>query len=97
MAEIVDVLKSPFGLSGGRILSGSVTLGTDAFWYTCISSSTAIITFSNLGVNTAAATTGSISASFSAGQNIYGNITSVTQSTGLAIIYSGSYISNIRY
>jgi hypothetical protein len=30
-------------------------------------------------------------ASINAGVSIYGNITSVTQSSGLAIIYSGSY------
>ena len=85
MPEIVDGLKDPYGLNGGTILSGSTSKACDAFWfYSVTNGTTAIIKFSNL--------TGSqISASFGAGQSIYGNITSVTQSTGLSIIYNGSY------
>jgi hypothetical protein len=85
MPQIVDGLKDPYGLNGGAILSGSVTKACDAFWfYSVTSGTTAIIKFSNLSGS-------SISASFAQGQSIYGNITSVTQSTGVSIIYSGSY------
>ena len=86
MPQIVDGLKDPYGLKGGAILSGSVTTATDAFWYYSVTTgTTAIIKFSNLSGS-------QISASFAAGQSIYGNITSVTQSSGLAIVYSGSYL-----
>lgn len=84
MPQIVDGLKDPYGLNKGAILSGSVTVATDVFWYYVVTTGTiANIKFSNLSGS-------SISASFTAGQSIYGNITSVTQSAGLAIIYSGS-------
>jgi len=85
MPEIVDGLKDPYGLNGGAILSGSVTVASDAFWYYAVSTGcTATIKFSNLSGS-------SISTTFAQGQSIYGNITSVTQSAGIAILYSGSY------
>lgn len=84
MPQIVDGLKDPYGLNGGAILSGSVNKATDSFWFYAVIPTTAIIKFSNLSGS-------QISASFSQGQSIYGNITSVTQSTGLSILYSGSY------
>jgi hypothetical protein len=84
MPQIIDGLKDPYGLNKGRILSGSVSASCDCFWYYCATATNANITFSNLG--------GSISASFAQGQSIYGNITSVTQSSGISIIYSGSYM-----
>lgn len=87
MPQIIDGLKDPYGLKGGTILSGSVSSSCDAFWYYAVSQGcTAIIKFSNLAGG------GSVSASFAQGQSIYGNITSVTQSTGVAIVYSGSYM-----
>jgi len=85
MAEIIDSLRSPYGLSGGTILSGSVSASCDAFWYYPVTATTAIVTFSNLAGS-------SVSASFAAGVGVYGNITSVTQSAGIAVVYSGSYI-----
>jgi len=84
MPQIVDGLKDPYGLNGGAILSGSVSKACDAFWYYAVTGTTAIIKFSNLSGS-------SISASFAQGQSIYGAITSVTQSSGVAIVYSGSY------
>jgi hypothetical protein len=84
MPQIVDGLKDPYGLNGGAILSGSVNKACDAFWYYSVTGTTAIIKFSNLSGS-------SISASFAQGQSIYGAITSVTQSSGVAIVYSGSY------
>ena len=85
MPQILDGLKDPYGLKGGAILSGSVSASTDAFWYYAATGTTAIIKFSNLSGN-------QISASFAQGQSIYGNIISVTQSAGIAIVYSGSYM-----
>ena len=84
MPQIIDGLKDPYGLNGGRILSGSINAACDSFWYYAVTATTAIIKFSNLNG-------GQISASFAQGQSIYGNITSVSQSAGLAIVYSGSY------
>jgi hypothetical protein len=84
MPEIIDGLKDPYGLNGGAILSGSVTTATDAFWYYAVTNTAANIKFSNLSGS-------SINTTFTAGQSIYGNITSVTQSSGIAIVYSGSY------
>ena len=85
MPQIVDGLKDPYGLNNGAILSGSVNKTVDAFWFYSVTSGTnAIIKFSNLSGS-------QISASFAQGQSIYGNITSITQSSGLSIVYSGSY------
>lgn len=84
MPQIVDGLKDPYGLHGGAILSGSVSSSCDAFWYYAVTATTAIIKLPSLAG-------GQISASFAQGQSIYGNITSVTQSAGVSIVYSGSY------
>lgn len=84
MPHIVDGLKDPYGLSNGKILNGSINTTCDCFWYYAVTGTTAIIKFSNLSGS-------QISASFAQGQSIYGNITAVSQSAGLAIIYSGSY------
>jgi hypothetical protein len=85
MPQIIDGLKDPYGLHGGKILSGSINTVCDSFWYYAVTATTAIIKFSNLDGS-------QISASFAQGQSIYGNITSVSQSAGYAIIYSGSYM-----
>lgn len=85
MPQIVDGLKDPYGLNNGKILSGSINTECDCFWYYAVTATTAIIKFSNISGS-------QISASFAQGQSIYGNITSVSQSAGLAIIYSGSYM-----
>ncbi len=85
MPQIVDGLKDPYGLNGGRILSGSINTESDSFWFYAVLPTTAIIKFSNLSGS-------QVSASFTQGQSIYGNITSVTQSVGLSILYSGSYM-----
>lgn len=83
MPQIVDGLKDPYGLNGGAILSGSTSKACDAFWFYAVIPTTAIIKLNLSGSQ--------ISASFAQGQSIYGNITSVTQSVGLSIVYSGSY------
>jgi hypothetical protein len=85
MPQIVDGLKDPYGLGGGSILSGSISTACDSYWFYSVTSGTiATIKFSNLSGS-------QITATFGAGQSIYGNITSVTQSAGLSILYSGSY------
>jgi len=86
MPQVIDQVRSPWGLSGGTIVSGSVTLAADAFWYLPITATSASIAFSNL-------TGGNINANFTASAGVYGAITSVTQSSGIAVLYSGSYLS----
>jgi hypothetical protein len=84
MPQIVDGLKDPYGLNGGAILSGSVTIACDAFWYYPITNAVANVKISSLS--------GSLgSVSFNAGTGVWGAITSVTQSSGVAVVYSGSY------
>lgn len=86
MPEIIDGLRDPYGLHGGAVLSGSITLKCDAFWYLPITNTFASIKFNN-------SISGSISSiSFTAGNGVYGPITEVTQSSGLAMVYSGSYM-----
>jgi hypothetical protein len=86
MPELVDGLKDPYGLNGGAILSGSITKSCDAFWYYPVTNTTATVVISNLSGSNRLA-----NVSFTAGVGVYGSITEVTQSTGIAIIYSGSY------
>jgi hypothetical protein len=84
MPNIIDNNVDAFGLKGGRVLSGSVTVAVDAYVYYPLQTSVANIVISNL-------ISGSfLTSSWSAGIPIYGNITSITQSSGLSIVYSGS-------
>lgn len=84
MNDQVDISKHPFGLGGGIILSGSVQVQVKGFVYYPLQTTSAKLVISNL-------TNGSnFSASFTAGIPIYGYITEVTQSSGIAILYSGS-------
>lgn len=84
MPTIVDLSRGPYGLSGGSILSGSVNVKADAFWYYPVTATTAIVSFSNLSGSL-------VSSSFTAGNGVFGAITQVSQSAGIAILYSGSY------
>jgi hypothetical protein len=90
MENQINIASHPYGLGGGTILSGSVNISSQAFWYYPVTAATAIVGFSNLALNGGAALTGSISASFAAGVGVYGHITTVSQSSGIAILYSGS-------
>ena len=83
MQSQIDISKHPYGLGGGAILSGSVSASVDCFWYYPITASVANIKFDNLS-----GSTGNVS--YTAGVGVYGNITQVTQSSGIAIVYSGS-------
>lgn len=91
MPEIIDGLRDPYGLHGGAVLSGAVKINCDAFWYLPLIDSVATIKFNN-------SISGSITnASFKAGAGVYGPITEVTQSSGIAMVYSGSYMyPNLR-
>jgi hypothetical protein len=81
----MDLTATPYGLSGGVYLSGSVTYGNTGglfFAYYPIASSVANIKFDNI-------VSGSdVTGSFTAGIPIYGQITAVTQSSGIAFLYS---------
>lgn len=73
---------NPYGQLGGAYLSGSITIsgsGNYFFNYYPIANSVANITMKNIS--------GSITGSFVAGQTIYGQITAVTQSSGMAFCY----------
>jgi len=83
MQSQIDISIHPYGLGGGAILSGSVSASVDCFWYYPITASVANVKFGNLS-----GSTGNVS--YTAGVGVYGNITQVTQSSGIAIVYSGS-------
>ena len=91
MPQIVDGLKDAYGLNGGAILSGSVQTKTDAFWYYPVTNTVATIKFSNMSGS--AATTVFSNIPMTAGNGVYGAITEVTQSSGVAMLYYGSNIS----
>lgn len=84
----VDINKSPYGLSGGVIFSGSVSASVDGFWYYPIIASNANVVITNM-VGATGSNINNITASFSAGIGVWGAINSVTQSSGIAIVYSG--------
>ena len=86
MPQVVQTDRDQFGLNGGTIVSGSIKVTADAFWYLPITNTVAGISFSNLSGR-------NFTASFTAGNGVYGNITSVSQSSGIAFLYSGSYYS----
>jgi len=83
MQSQIDISIHPYGLGGGAILSGSVSASVDCFWYYPVTATVANVKVSNLS--------GSLgSVTYTAGVGVYGNITQVTQSSGIAIVYSGS-------
>tara|TARA_R110000782_G_scaffold250675_2_gene338012 strand:- start:334 stop:606 length:273 start_codon:yes stop_codon:yes gene_type:complete len=90
MNDQIDVAKHPFGLGGGTIISGAAQISGEWFIYYPLQTSIASLKLPNLenGSN--------LSSTFLAGIPIYGAITEVTQSSGLAILYSGSQQPN-RY
>jgi hypothetical protein len=79
----IDISKHPYGFGGGTVLSGSVSASTDGFWYYPVTNTIANVKIGNLSGNLN-------NVSFSAGAGVYGYIYQVTQSSGVAIIYSGS-------
>jgi hypothetical protein len=86
MPQVVQTDTSPFGLSGGTIITGNVNQDADAFcFYPLTDCSTVVITAPNIA-------NGPITLSTAlAGIPIYGEITNVTMGAGTAVLYSGSY------
>ncbi len=84
MPNTVDNNVDAFGLRGGAVISGSATIATDGYVYypltTCVSN---VVVRNLVNRNT-------LTGSWSAGIPIFGEIISVTQSSGVAIVYSGS-------
>ena len=80
----IDLSKHGVGLGGGQIISGSrqVSFNGNVYRYRPITTTVADIKFSDIsgsfGSNTIAA-----------GVDVYGGITQVTQSSGVAMIYYG--------
>ena len=86
MPQLVQTDTSPYGLSGGTILSGGVTQACDAYvFYPVDNCYNVQITFNNLANSPLNLATASL------GMPIYGAISSVQMSGGTAIVYSGSY------
>ena len=85
MADRVDLHIHPYGLGGGTYLSGSVTINCDGFMYYPLTACSAKLTMAG------SITSGSSvsSSAWTAGIPIYGPITAVTQSSGLAFVYNG--------
>ena len=78
----VDLTKHAVGLGGGTIVSGSMSASfTTGFWYYPITTTVANVVFSDL-------VGGAVSTTFTAGVGISGTITSVTQSSGIAVVYN---------
>ena len=77
----VDLTKHPYGLGGGTVLTGSVQIAGEFFWFYPVSSSVANVKFSNMTYDL-----GSIP--HTNGVGIYGAITEVTQSSGASIVYN---------
>jgi hypothetical protein len=85
MPEIVQDNRDPFGLNGGTIVTGNTAQAADAFcFYPLTDCSTVTVTFSNLNNGPLTLSTAA------AGIPVYGAITSVTMSSGTAVLYSGS-------
>jgi hypothetical protein len=83
MQNQIDIAKHPYGLGGGTILTGSMSIAGDFFWFYPISSSVATVKLSD--------PTGVIpSTAYPNGIGVYGFITEVTQSSGASIVYSGA-------
>ncbi len=80
---VINQFSNPFGLGGGIYLSGSISASVAySFVYYPITTTVANIKMNNI-TNGA-----SITGSFSPGIPIYGTITQVTQSSGIAFVYS---------
>lgn len=86
MPQLVQVDTSPYGLSGGTIITGGANQAADAYvFYPLEECSGVVITFSNMANSPLSLTTAF------AGVPIYGAITNVVMSSGTAMLYSGSY------
>lgn len=85
MPQLVQVDQSPYGLSGGTIVTGTVDQQVDAFcFYPLEDCTSVVITFNNLGNGPLTLSTAA------AGIPIYGSIVNVAMGSGTAIVYFGS-------
>jgi len=83
MQNQIDIAKHPYGLGGGTILTGSMSIAGEFFWFYPISSSIATVKLSSPA--------GAIpSTTYPNGIGVYGFITEVTQSSGASIVYLGA-------
>ena len=83
MENQVNIASHPYGLGGAVVLTGSMQVSGEFFWYHPLSSSLSTIKFSD---GNGALT----NISFSVGADVYGYISSVTQSSGASIVYYGA-------
>ena len=83
MQNQIDIAKHPYGLGGGTILTGSMSIAGEFFWFYPISSSVATVKLSD-PAGTIPSTT------YPNGVGVYGFITEVTQSSGASIVYLGA-------
>jgi hypothetical protein len=86
MPQLVQTDTSPYGLSGGTIITGAVNQPADAFcFYPVEDCANVIIDIQNMNNSPL-----NIS-QLLAGLPVYGAITNVQMSSGTGILYSGSY------
>jgi hypothetical protein len=86
MPQLVQTDTSPYGLSGGTIITGVVNQQADAFcFYPVDDCANVIIDIENMNNSPLNMV------QLLAGLPVYGAITNVQMSSGTAILYSGSY------
>lgn len=87
----VELNVHPYGLGGGLVISGSITTGpfTDVFQYYPLTATVATLNINMPFSGSVNNATSSFSVTTSAGVPVYGPITQVTQSSGIAILYKG--------
>ncbi len=84
MNNQLDISKHPYGLDGGYLLTGSVTVAVEGYCYYPLSTSGATLRLANIENG------GAFNTTFAAGVPVFGYITAVTQSSGAAIVYYGA-------
>lgn len=83
MNNQINQEQHPYGLGGGTILTGSMSVSGEFFWFHPVSSSVATLKLSS--------PEGTIpSTTYPNGIGVYGFITEVTQSSGTSIVYLGT-------
>lgn len=90
--KVIELTRDPYGLNGGLLISGSINKtmsGSAAYCYYPLMTSTAIIKTANIISGS------SIEFSGSLGAPLYADITEVSQSSGMAIVYFGTHTSPI--
>jgi hypothetical protein len=89
MAQNLDLIKDPYGLGTGILLSGSISIPTSgSFCYYPLLESVANIKTANI-----VSASNGISGTWTPGIPLYAHITEVTQSSGYAILYDSRFNS----